>query len=39
MKSVSFRKGDSCVSQLLSVTPEIFKGVDVNPSLDTCGIF
>ena len=35
----SFRKGDSCVSQLLSITPEIFKGVDVNPSLDTCGIF
>ena len=34
-----FRKGDSCVSQLLSITPEIFKGVDVNPSLDTCGIF
>ena len=34
-----FRKGDSCVSQLLSITHEIFKGFDANPSLDTCGIF
>ena len=34
-----FRKGDSCVSQLLSITHEIFKGLDANPSLDTCGTF
>ena len=34
-----FRKGDSCVSQLLSITHEIFKGFDANPSLDTCEIF
>ena len=33
-----FRKGDSCVSQLLSITHEIFKGFDANPS-DTCEIF
>ena len=33
-----FRKGDSCMSQLLSVTNEISKGFDANPSLDTCGI-
>ena len=34
-----FGKGGSCVSQLLSITHEIFKGFDANPSLDTCGIF
>ena len=34
-----FRNGDSCVFQLLSITHEIFKGFDANPSLDTCGIF
>ena len=34
-----FCKGDSCVSQLLYITHEIFKGFDANPSLDTCGIF
>ena len=35
----SFRKGDSWVSQLLSITHEIFQGFDANPSLDTCEIF
>ena len=34
-----FRKGDSCISQLLSITHEIFKGFDVCPTLDTRGIF
>ena len=34
-----FRKGDSCISQLLSITHEIFKGFDANPSLDTRGVF
>ena len=34
-----FRKGDSCVSQLLFITHKILKGFDANPSLDTCGIF
>ena len=34
-----FRKGDSCVSQLLSITHEILKGFDANPSLDTRGVF
>ena len=34
-----FRKGDSCISQLLSITHDIFKGFDSNPSLDTRGIF
>ena len=34
-----FRKCDSCVSQLLSITYEVFKCLDANPSLDTCGIF
>ena len=32
-------KGDSCVSQPLSITHEIFKGFDANSLLDTCGIF
>ena len=34
-----FGKGDSCVSQLLSITHEIIKGFDVNPLLNICGIF
>ena len=34
-----FRKGHSCVSQLLSTAHEIFKGFDANPSLDTCRSF
>ena len=34
-----FRKGDSCVSQLISITHNIFKGFDANPSLDTRGVF
>ena len=34
-----FRKHDSCVSQLLSITHEIFKGFDANSSLEICGIF
>ena len=34
-----FRKGDSCISQLLSIVHEIFKNFDANPSIDTRGIF
>ena len=34
-----FRKGDSCIAQLLSITHDIFKGFDANPPLDTRGIF
>ena len=34
-----FRKNDSCISQLLSITHEIFKGFDANPPLDTCEVF
>ena len=34
-----FRKGGSCFSQLLSITHDIFKGFDANPSLDTRGVF
>ena len=34
-----FRKGDSCVSQLLSITHDILKGFDANPPLDTRGVF
>ena len=34
-----FRRNDSCVSQLLSITHEIFSGFDANPPLDTRGVF
>ena len=34
-----FRKGDSCISQLLSITHDILKGFDANPSLDTRAVF
>ena len=30
-----FRKGDSCVSQLLAAVHNIYKHLDNNPSLDT----
>ena len=34
-----FREGDSCVSQLLSITHDIFTGFDASPPLDTRGVF
>ena len=34
-----FRKGDSCISQLLAISHEIFLGFDATPSLETCSIF
>ena len=34
-----FRKGDSCISQLLSITHDIYKNFDANPTLDTRGVF
>ena len=34
-----FIKGDSCVSQLLSITHTIHKNLGANPSLDTTGTF
>ena len=34
-----FRKSDPCVSKLLPITHEIFKGFDANPLLDTCEFF
>ena len=34
-----FRKGDSCVSQLLSISHDILKDFDLNPPLDTRGVF
>ena len=33
-----FIPGDSCVAQLLSITHEIYKSFDCNPSADTRGI-
>ena len=33
-----FRPGDSCVHQLLSITPEIYKALDANPLLDARGV-
>ena len=34
-----FRPGDSCVNQLLSITFDIYKSLDANPSLEVRGIF
>ena len=34
-----FRSGDSCVHQLLSITHEIYKTFDANPSLEVRGVF
>ena len=34
-----FLPGDSCVSQLLSITHEIYKAFDGNPSLEVRGVF
>ena len=34
-----FQPGDSCVHQILSITPEIYKTFDTNPSLDVRGVF
>ena len=34
-----FRKNDSCISQLLSITHDIFKAFDANPTIETRGIF
>ena len=34
-----FREGDSCISQLLSITHDIFQAFDANPPLDTRAVF
>ena len=34
-----FRKGDSCISQLLAITHEIYSNFDAYPSLVTRGVF
>ena len=34
-----FIKGDSCVNQLLSITHDIHKNMDANPSIETIGVF
>ena len=34
-----FRTGDSCVFQLISITHELYKAFDANPSLETRGVF
>ena len=34
-----FRKGDSCIFQLLAISHEIYLGFDATPSLEACGIF
>ena len=36
---LGFRFGDSCVHQLLSITHEIYKSFDVNPSTEVRGVF
>ena len=34
-----FRPGDSCVHQLISITHDIYKAFDANPSLEVRGVF
>ena len=34
-----FLHGDSCISQLLSITHDIYKAFDGNPSLEVRGVF
>ena len=34
-----FRKGDSCILQLLAITHEIYSNFDACPSLETRGVF
>ena len=34
-----FRKGNSCISQLLAITHEIYSNVDAVPSLEARGLF
>ena len=34
-----FLRGDTCISQLLSITPEIHKSFGCNPALDVRGTF
>ena len=34
-----FRKGDSCISQLISIANENFLNFDTNPTTDTGGVF
>ena len=34
-----FRIGDSCVSQLVAITHELYKSFDANPTLETRGVF
>ena len=36
---LGFRPGDSCVQQLLSISHEIYKAFDANPSLEVRGVF
>ena len=38
-KQSGFRKGDSCISQLIDITHNLYKSFDGNPSLDTRGVF
>ena len=38
-KQSGFREGDSCISQLLAITHEIYKGFDGTNSLETRGVF
>ena len=35
----SFRPGDSCIHQLLSITHKIYKAFDANLSLEVRGVF
>ena len=34
-----FRSGDSCISQLIAITHELYRSMDATPSLETRGVF
>ena len=34
-----FKKNDSCISQLVSITHEIYSAFDCNPSVEVRGVF
>ena len=37
--SIRFKKNNSCISQLVSITHEIYSAFDFNPSLEVRGVF
>ena len=36
---LGFRPNDSCINQLISITQNIYRAFDANPSLEVRGVF